>query len=993
MSRTRGCAGAFTRIFTAGTVASGLVGAQESLFAVEGTATGEEFGYAVAILDDLNGDGTADYAVSAPGASLSTSDDVGRVEIFHGVDGMPLEELTGNFLDDRFGHALAALGDVDGDGLGDFAVGAPQRTTTLVPKPGYVRVYSGSEFEIVHNILGQGGDDGFGSVLAGVGDWDGDGSADVAIASATSANAATTGSYWQIRSGANASILAEQAGGAAADAYGAALAGLGDVDGDGYLDLGLGAPAGLSGAGYVRVLSGRDGEVLYEVVGAGAGDAFGTSIDALGDVDLDGLPDWCAGASQAPLAGAGYVRAHSGADGGLLFLVQGTSPGDHFGATVAGLGDLDGDGFADFAAGAPRAAGAPGFEDPGYVRIVSGAAGLTLDEIWATQPSPGFGASLDGTRTPNGDEERYYVVAGDPGATTDDGQTGLAEAFWIPQPQLEADFADSGGFDAPLTAHGGDSHAELGHAVAILDDIDGDGVRELALGAPYAGDDGRGAVYVLSGADATVLAALEGAGPTAAFGSSLARIGDVDGDGRADFAVGSPLYDDHLVPGVDIGRVDVYASRLGTPHLFHLVGGESGDRFGDRIADLEDDLDGDGRTEFLVASSFSDGPTLVNGGSVRVVSGAQGDLLFEVAGAGGEFACGLASVGDVDGDGMKDFAVGSPLAQNGAGAATGVVHVYSGDGGAELLELVGWEVGSRFGAALGALGDTDGDGSIELAVGAPSESGMAEESGAVYVLSLGSTEFPRIVRGSWASDHFGAALASIPSVDGDGARELIVGAPQFSGAGKAGYVQLLSGASMSLLRTYWGDVTGDRFGAAVAGLDVDSDGLADVLAGMPMSDEFGAYAGGARLHRTGQSEPLMIEGNLYSPAKATHFTMRMDFGPTQGGAFYLVLGALLQGSGFHVDGQFVPLDPADPYFMALLASPGSFVSGAVGLLDDLGRANSALKLPGWNPDVDPVAHAILSFYPLHHAVLVVDPYLLRVDEVSNVVVCSPGSLP
>ena len=146
------------------------------------------------------------------------------------------------------------------------------------------------------------------------------------------------------------------------DQVGSSVAGVGDLDGDGYADFAFGAiqDARLSGKGYVRVYSGRTGDLLQAWSGDAVGDGFGVSIASPGDLDLDGTPDVVVGATPtAKSVKTGYVRVFSGATGKVIRTLRGDSAGDLFGVSLAGLGDVNGDKLPTSRSGRPSTSSAP----------------------------------------------------------------------------------------------------------------------------------------------------------------------------------------------------------------------------------------------------------------------------------------------------------------------------------------------------------------------------------------------------------------------------------------------------------------------------------------------------------------------------------------------------------------------------------------------------------------------------------------------------------
>jgi FG-GAP repeat/K319L-like, PKD domain/PKD domain len=391
-------------------------------YTFNGLEPGDWLGYAVAGPGDVNGDGHADIAAGAFASAAST----GEVIVFNGADGAFLYAVSGQAQGDAFGRALAAAGDVDGDGLPDLVVGAPGADTGGT-NAGRIRVLRGSDGLVLRTIDGGAGFDAFGSAVAGAGDVDGDGLADV-IAGAPGANGNT--GYAKVYSGLGGALLYTFAGAAAGDRMGAAVAGVGDLDGDGHADVAVGAPgssAGAPGGGRVVVYSGADGAPLLELRGTDPYAALGSAVSKAGDVDGDGLPDLVVGAPAFSGVAANAGRADLyGGDGALLRQWFGSVAQDQFGFSVAGAGDFDADGVPDVVVGIVGSD--TGGQSAGEARVLSGADGHVLATIHGASYD-GLGRSVAGTGDLDGDGFAD-VAAGAPGS--DAGGTDAGEVRAVP---------------------------------------------------------------------------------------------------------------------------------------------------------------------------------------------------------------------------------------------------------------------------------------------------------------------------------------------------------------------------------------------------------------------------------------------------------------------------------------------------------------------------------------------------------------------------------
>jgi len=328
---------------------------------VDGRRTLGHPGNALANAGDMTGDGRPEVVIAAENTYIRGVGYAGRVYVESGAPLLPLYFIDGDEHFGAFGDCVAGLGDVDLDGFADFAVGK----LALVSK-GEVSVYSGATQSLDFQVVG-GQYDWWPLTIAGAGDVDGDGHDDLAIGAALEAPNGVV----CVISGATHGLLL-QISGQEMDTLdlGWSLAGAGDLDGDGKDDLWIGAPGASTpfvfGMGAVIAYSVAKGQVLSTVMGQGELESFGETLANAGDVDGDGTVDFVAG-GRANVE-AGVVRVHSGKTGAKLIQLVGAA-GDHVGESVAGAGDVDGDGRAEVVVGAPFA-DPHGVTDMGAVYIL-----------------------------------------------------------------------------------------------------------------------------------------------------------------------------------------------------------------------------------------------------------------------------------------------------------------------------------------------------------------------------------------------------------------------------------------------------------------------------------------------------------------------------------------------------------------------------------------------------------------------------------------------
>lgn len=390
---------------------------QTVLYTLTGDAPDDRFGVSSAQVGDLDGDGIGDFAVGAQFDDDGGSN-AGSVRVFSGASGSILFTLHGDAPSGFFGFAVGGAGDVNHDGVRDIIVGA-FGDDSFGANSGKAQVISGSDGAVLHTSFGD-SSDGFGGAVTGVGDIDGDSTPDFLIGSVNDSVAAVQCGSARLFSGADGSLLRTLSGEFSNDLFGVSVANVGDLNGDGRAELLIGASFtdfNASNAGSAYLFSGIDGSLLYRLDGSTVGGNFGTSVNSAGDVNGDGVSDLIVGARNDATAGGatGSAYVFSGSDGALLHRFDGIAAGDSFGRSVSGAGDVNGDGFADVLVGASL--NDQGGIDAGAVYIFSGLDGTSLGVVYGAVPGGFFGASVGSVGDVNNDGYADVIAGASVGNT------------------------------------------------------------------------------------------------------------------------------------------------------------------------------------------------------------------------------------------------------------------------------------------------------------------------------------------------------------------------------------------------------------------------------------------------------------------------------------------------------------------------------------------------------------------------------------------------
>ncbi|HLP32363.1 MAG TPA: FG-GAP-like repeat-containing protein, partial [Bacteroidia bacterium] len=837
---------------------------------MESNQVDAQMGYSVSSAGDVNGDGYSDIIIGVVKYDNSQTDE-GAAFIYHGsatgISSSATTVLESNVSGAYFGKSVSFTGDIDGDGYSDVIVGAPNYANGQTDEGAFFifnGTASGVNTSYTRMVESDQTNGMLGISVSFSGDVNGDDYSDVVVGFYGYTNGQTNEGAFMIYHGDASGISASSStfveSNQASAFLGNSVACAGDVNGDGYSDVIIGAleyDNGQTDEGaffvYHGKASGLSTTAALMVESNQASARMGQSVASTGDVNGDGYSDVVVGipfyTNGQSNEGATMIYHGSsiGIGGSPIITLESNLAGARMGTSVSSAGDVNGDGYADVIIGVPFYANGQTDEGVAYVFHggASGISGSFASIIESNQAGSNMGWDVSCAGDVNGDGYSDIVTS--------------AQEYANGQTDEGAAFVYHGSASGVITTHSAflesnQVDTKMGNSVCAAGDVNGDGYGDVIVGAYYYdnGQSNEGAFFVYHGSSngiiTTASTVVESNQANAYMGSSVSIAGDVNGDGYSDVVVGAYLYDNFQS---NEGAFFVYhgsASGIITSASTVVESNQTNAEMGNSVS-CAGDVNGDGYSDVIVgAYQYDNGQSkegaffVYHGSAIGIITTAA--AVVESNQTNAFMGYSVSSAGDVNGDGYSDVIVGVFNYTNGQ-SQEGAFFVYHGNANGISTTASAMSESNQattfMGYSVSSAGDVNGDGYSDVIVGAYYYTNGQNQEGAAFVYHGSSsgiiTTAATVLESNQSFARMGYFVNSTGDVNGDGYSDVIIGLFQYTnGQTFEGAAFVYNGSTSGLNATASAVLESNRFfanmGNSVSSAgDVNGDGYSDVIVG------------------------------------------------------------------------------------------------------------------------------------------------------------------
>jgi hypothetical protein len=620
-----------------------------------------------------------------------------------------------------------------------------------------------------------------------------------------------------------------------------------DINGDGVSDLftlsPLASTNGLSSNGCIQAVDPRNGNIIWEVSGTSYSEYLGEGITFIDDINGDTVSDLylvsTEYASTNGLYNNGYFKAINGSNGNILWEIHGTSDNERLGEATTFIDDIDGDGVGEILS-AVSSASTNGFSQNGYIKVLNSLDGTILWQVHGTSDNEYLGEGITFIDDINNDGLAEMLNASPSASTNGLSSNGCVTAI------------DPINGTILWKVHGTNDHANLGLAITVIDDINGDTVSDILTSASSASTNGlyyNGCVTAIDPTNGSIILQVHGTSDYERLGEEIAFFEDITSDGVSELYSMSMMEDpyNYQTMIINIKAIDPINGTI----LWQVAG--SSDRpYWYAIAEIAfiGDLNSDGVSDIYHASAYASTNGFYQNGYIKVLDGSDGNILWEIHGTSDYERLGEATtfIDDIDGDGVGEILSAVSSASTNGFSQNGYIKVLNSLDGSILWQVHGTSDNEYLGEGITFIDDINGDAVSDILSLSPyaSTNGLSQ-NGCIRVIDPIHGTILWQVDGTSDNEYLGAGITFIDDINGDAVSDILSPSPHAytNGLSSNGCIRVIDPIHGTILWQVDGTSDNEHLGEGITFIDdIDGDGVGEILSAASSASTNGFYQNG-----------------------------------------------------------------------------------------------------------------------------------------------------